>query len=135
MSAVVTDTHALLWYLSNSTRLSAGASDAFETAEQNGFLIHVPAIVLVEIRYLVEKGRDILESDFELVIAKMDDSRAALAFAPLNQVIAEAVGRIPRSIVPDMPDRLIAATALQLGLPVISRDLQIRNLQNVAVIW
>lgn len=135
MSAVVTDTHALLWYLSNSSKLSADALNAFQNAEQKGFPVYVPAIVLVELRYLVEKGRDILESDFRLVIEKLNSPLSALTFAPLNQRTVEDLEQIPRNIVPDMPDRLITATAYNLDLPLISKDTNIRNLQNVKIIW
>lgn len=135
MSAVVADTHALLWYLSNSSKLSTDALTAFEKAEQNGFPIYVPAIILIEMRYLVEKGRDIFESDFQLVVGKLNSPLSALTFAPLNQATAEDLEQIPRSIVPDMPDRLIAATAYNLNLPLISKDTSIRNLQNVKIIW
>lgn len=135
MSAVVTDTHALLWYLNNSSELSANALAAFETAEQGGYLIYIPAIILVEIRYLVEKGRDVFEQDFGLVVSKMNDPNTALKFAPLNQATAEDLGQIPRSVVPDMPDRLIAATAFNLNLPLVTKDSDIRKLQNVQSIW
>ena len=135
MSAVVTDTHALLWYLSNSSKLSSDALAAFEKAERNGFSIYVPAIVLIELRYLVEKGRDIFESDFLLVVGKLKSPQSALTFAPLNQGTAEDLHQIPRAIVPDMPDRLIAATAYNLNLPLISKDTSIRNLRNITIIW
>ena len=135
MSAVVTDTHALLWYLSNSGKLSRDASNALENAEQNGYPIYVPAISLIELRYLVEKGLDIEERDFRLVIEKLNSPLSALTFAPLSQGTAEDLYQIPRSIVPDMPDRLIAATAYNLDLPLIRKDISIRNLKNVTVIW
>jgi predicted nucleic acid-binding protein len=44
----------------------------------------------------------------------------------LTGEVVEAMRRIPRGAVPDMPDRIIAATAVSLGIPVISRDGQIR---------
>jgi len=135
MSSVVCDTHALLWYLSNSNNLSAAALNAFDQAEKSGYLIYVPAIVIVELRYLVEKGRSILESDFRLVVNTLNNPNSALTFASLNQATAEDVERIPRSVVPEMPDRLIAATALNLNLPLVSKDTEITNLQNVTVIW
>lgn len=135
MSSVVSDTHALLWYLSNSSNLSAAALNAFDQAETNGFLIYVPAIVIVELRYLVDKGRSILESDLRLVINTLNNPNSALTFAPLNQATAEDVERIPRSVVPEMPDRLIAATAFNLNLPLVSKDSEIGNLNNVTVVW
>jgi PIN domain nuclease of toxin-antitoxin system len=41
---------------------------------------------------------------------------------------------IPRNLVPDMPDRIIAATAVHLGVPLVSRD---RRLQaaGIQTIW
>ena len=54
MSAVVADTHTLLWYLNDLPQLSAAALAALEKAEQSGSPIFVPAIVLVELRYLIE---------------------------------------------------------------------------------
>jgi len=135
MSAVVSDTHSLLWYLNDSSKLSTDALVAFEEAEQNGLPIYVPAIILVEVRYLVEKGRDIFESDFQLIIGELNSSSSALTFAPLNQSIAENLEKISRAVVPDMPDRLIAATAFSLNLPLISKDGKIRKLTNVNVIW
>lgn len=135
MSACVSDTHSLLWYLNDSTKLSDDALSAFEQSERSGSQIYVPAIVLIELRYLVEKGRDISESDFRLIISELNNDSSALTFAPLNQQIAESIEQIPRLTVPDMPDRIIAATALTLGLPLISKDSQIRKLTNVKVIW
>jgi PIN domain nuclease of toxin-antitoxin system len=41
---------------------------------------------------------------------------------------------IPREDVPDMPDRIIAATGLRLGVPIISRDRNIRA-ANLETIW
>ena len=132
---MVTDTHALLWYLSNFSKLSADALDAFQIAEQKGFPIYVAAIILVELRYLVEKGRDIVESDFQLIVEKLNSPLSALTFTPLNQKTTEDLEQIPRNTVPDMPDRLIAATAYTLDLPLISKDSSIRKLQHVTVIW
>lgn len=135
MSAVVTDTHSLLWYLNNSPKLSVDALSACSQAENNGSPIYVPAIVLVEIRYLIEKGRDIFESDFQLILIELNNPISALTFAPLSQQMTENLEQIPRLIVPDMPDRIIAVTALTLGLPLISKDGEIQKLTNVTVIW
>ncbi len=135
MSAVVSDTHSLLWYLNDSSKLSSDALAAFEKAEQNGLPIYVPAIILIEVRYLVEKGRDIFESDFQLIVSELNSSSSALTFAPLNQSIAENLEKVSRAVVPDMPDRLIAATAFSLNLPLISKDGKIRKLTNVNIIW
>jgi PIN domain nuclease of toxin-antitoxin system len=41
---------------------------------------------------------------------------------------------VSRSEVPDLPDRIIAATAVHLGVPAISRDGKIRT-SSVDTIW
>jgi PIN domain nuclease of toxin-antitoxin system len=53
----VTDTHALLWYLSDNPRLSEAALACFVEAEAGRAAILVPSIVLVEAVYLFEKQR------------------------------------------------------------------------------
>ena len=40
-----------------------------------------------------------------------------------------------RATVPEMPDRIIAATALHLNAPLITRDHKIQALQNVQTLW
>ena len=88
MSAVVADTHSLLWYLNDSGKLTADALSAFETAERGGFPIYVPAIILIEIRYLVEKGRDIFETDFQQIVSRLNSPQSALSFAHLDLATA-----------------------------------------------
>jgi len=43
-------------------------------------------------------------------------------------------GEIPRSSVPDLPNRVIVATALALGLPLVIRDGKIR-VSGIETIW
>jgi PIN domain nuclease of toxin-antitoxin system len=52
----------------------------------------------------------------------------------IDREVADAVALIPRSVVPDMPDRIIAATALHLNLPLVTADHKIQASQ-VQTIW
>lgn len=54
---------------------------------------------------------------------------------PVDVQIAQEVNRIPRNLIPEMPDRIIAATALALGLPLVTRDKNIRESGVVTALW
>lgn len=133
MPAVLADTHAAIWYLFNSPRLSAPARTALEQAANSGDRIYLSAISLVEIVYLAEKQR-IPSGALALVLQDLRDPAAALTLIPLDESIAQAVSGIPRSQVSDMPDRIIAATALVHQLPLVSRDHKIQAAP-IQTIW
>ena len=50
------------------------------------------------------------------------ESDGPYELAPLDGLVAAAVELIDRSVVPDMPDRIIAATALSSRAALVSRD-------------
>ena len=133
MPSVVADTHAVIWYLLNSPRLSRQAHRTLETALVDGLGIHVSSITLVETIYLVEKRRLPAHAlqRIENALRKPD---SGLIEVPVDSLVADALKAVPRELVPDMPDRIIAATALHLKLPLVTRD---RRLQAAAVrtIW
>ena len=55
MKRYVADTHALFWYLINSSELGSNARLAFDGADTGQAFIYVPAIVIAELFYLNEK--------------------------------------------------------------------------------
>ena len=57
-----------------------------------------------------------------------------MVLANLTSEVVDALATIPRDSVPDMPDRIIAATAIHLGLPLISKDSRM-PLSGVSIIW
>ncbi len=133
MAVVVADTHAAVWYLSNSPRLSSAAAKALDDASAAGDAILIPSISLVELTYLVEKGRIPAEARQRLVDA-LAEPGGPYELAPLDGDVAAAVELIDRSVVPDMPDRIIAATALSSRAALVSRDGKIRASQ-IQTIW
>src|SRR5260370_31564005 len=93
---------------------------------------YISAISLVEIVYLVERGR-IAGHAFDLFISQLSQDNPAFTVVPLDTRIAEVLRRISRNLVPDMPDRIITASAIHFGLPLITRDrrLQASGIVNV----
>ncbi len=94
-------------------------------AVEEGDPIFVSAISVVEVTYLVEKRRVPPEA-LERLIAALNDSASGFKVAPLDLRVAVALAIIPRETVPDLPDRVVAATALALRCPLVTRDAQIR---------
>ncbi|WP_242048406.1 MULTISPECIES: hypothetical protein [Nostocaceae] len=68
MNDLVTDTHALIWYLEDSQNLSNAANEAFERCDRGEISIYIPTICLVEIVYLQEKGRISAQMKTQLVL-------------------------------------------------------------------
>jgi PIN domain nuclease of toxin-antitoxin system len=122
---LVADTHTVRWYLYDDPRLSAAASAAMDAADAAGDQIAMSSIALIEMVYLIEKGR-IDAGAFERVLAALDRRAATLVEVPLDRAIAQVMRRVDRAEVPDLPDRVIAATALYLRVPLVSRDRKIR---------
>jgi PIN domain nuclease of toxin-antitoxin system len=134
MSAVVADTHTAIWYLNQDSRLSAVAQAALRQAASGGFPVYLSAISIVEVCYLVDKGNLPLVALQRLTLSISNGQKAALELVPLGIEISLAVAQIPRATVPDMPDRIIAATALHLNVPLVSRDRKIQA-SAIQTIW
>ncbi len=133
MSAVVADTHTVIWYLLSRENLSANATVALDRAIDAGDPMYVASISVVEVIYLVERRR-LPEVALERLNRFLSDTGTGLEIVPLDLAIAQAIRDIPRDVIPDMPDRIIAGTALCLNLPLVTRDQRIRS-SEIETIW
>jgi len=134
MPEFVADTHPLVWHLTRDAHLSPRCRRVFAQAEAGKSTIWVPAIVLVEVIYLVEKRRlpEVLTSQ---VFALLEPPAVNYRLVGLDLNILRALPQVKREAVPDMPDRIIAATALSLGLPLLTRDQALTAVEGLEVIW
>ena len=100
MPGVVVDKHAIVWFLSRDSRLSARARDVLRSTTANAEVIHVPSICLVELTYLAEKGRLPAVARDELIQALDDPATPcsrlhSIEWSPmLSQWLSEATYRI-----------------------------------------
>lgn len=133
MISAVADTHALLWFLHKDLRLSSAALNALNNAAQTGDQIAVSSITLVEVAYLSEKNR-IPANSFNLIARLLSQPGSMLTEIPIDQFVADSLRQVSRSQIPEMTDRIIAATAFMLSVPVISRDSKIQA-SSIATIW
>ena len=133
MIRAIADTHAVIWYGRNDARLSTAARVFIEDIARTGDQVGVSAITLVEIVYLAEKGR-IDSTTFDRLIADLGSRDAVLVEVPVDRAVAQTLMFVDRAQIPEMGDRIIAATAQHLGVPVITRDTNITE-SSVPTIW
>jgi PIN domain nuclease of toxin-antitoxin system len=133
MIAAVADTHALIWYLGADTRLSVAALEFIENVAKRGDQIAISAISLIEMVYLLEKGR-IPSQRFSQIASELEHPNSLFVEVPIDLAVARALTRVDVFQIPDMPDRIIAATAVHLQVPLISRDRKIQ-LSPIETLW
>jgi PIN domain nuclease of toxin-antitoxin system len=122
---VLADTHALIWYLFDEGRLSSEGRAALDGAISAGFPILVSAISIIEVIYLEERHR-IGAGATERIRQACEAEDPSIEIVPIDARVAHSIQLVPRADVPDMPDRIIAATAVSLGVPLVTRDGKIR---------
>ena len=133
MIAAIADTHAAIWFVYGDARLSSAAQSFMDRAAAEGNNVGVSAITLAEVVYLAEKQR-VPASTLRRLLELLLDPGQALTGIPIDHDIVIAMQRVKRNEVSDLPDRLIAATALHFGAPIISRDRRIQA-SGLATIW
>lgn len=133
MISAIADNHTIIWYLYDDTRISGEAKGFIEAIGEQGNQIGISTITMVEIVYLIEKGR-IVNRAFTKLNSELQHNQSVLQEIPLTNKIVMELAKIDRNSIPDMPDRIIAATALYLDVPVLSRDEKIKN-SLVETIW
>ncbi len=133
MIAGIADTHTALWHLYADSRLSTRARAFIEDAARNGNKIGICTISLAEIVYLVEKRRVLADAYTDLT-GVLDDTEQVFELVTLTREIVASMRSVARDEVPDLPDRIVAATAAHFRVPVVSRDGRIQT-SAVASIW
>ncbi|MGG6264812.1 type II toxin-antitoxin system VapC family toxin [Leptolyngbya sp. AN03gr2] len=133
MIRAVADTHAIIWYLFADGRLSNLARSYIEQATIGGDFIAISSITFAEIVYLAERNRIPMETLPEL-IKLLDSGQSVWVEVPFDRAIANTMCQVDRAQVPELADRIIAATALHLNVPVITRDHKIQA-SNLQTIW
>jgi PIN domain nuclease of toxin-antitoxin system len=88
---------------------------------------------LVEIAYLAEKGK-LPGALFDRVVLVLRQRNTALCEVPFTLDMADTLRGISRTFLPDTPDRMIAATAATLGVPLVTKDQRIHS-AGVLTIW
>ena len=126
----VTDTHALLWWFTESPKMSPKASAIFEQCEKGENVIFIPSIVIAEALSIFDKKR--ISFDFKRLFKKIHDSENFVLIALDYLILQEMVAL---KDIPELHDKIIVSTVKYLNLPIITKDETLQNLPNIKTIW
>jgi len=131
---VLIDTHVLLWWRAGGDRLTTEARTRLEGAQS----VFVSPITFWEVATLLRQGRIALDRPLaDWVVDLLAEPQVEVAH--LSPGAAATAGVLPATFPGDPADRLIYATAVELGTPLLSKDERVRSFaesaRSVAVIW
>ena len=130
---IILDTHAWLWWISNPERLGPAAASAIEQAILKNS-IFLSSISTWELALLVAKGRLTLSIAVRDWVRKTE-SLPFIRFMPVDNTIALRSVDLPGAFHADPADRILTATALTTGMPLVTKDEKIRACSFVRTIW
>jgi len=128
---ILLDTHALAWLALDPGKLSKAASSAIRRANRAGGLA-ICAISLWELAWLITRGRVLVTGTLESFLEKVS---SRVAIFPITTKAAVLANQFPSDYASDPCDRLIGATALAEGIPLITKDERIRDCKMLRTIW
>jgi PIN domain nuclease of toxin-antitoxin system len=121
MNRYVTDTQCILWYLAKDRHLPRAAHSVFHAASEGRAQILIPSITLVETIFLIQRQR-VSEDLIVRLLEFTEDAREDFYIVPLDVAVVHAMRDFGPAAIPEMPDRIIAATARALDLPLLTVD-------------
>lgn len=130
---ILLDTHALLWWQAGSDRLSRTAQRAIHEA----MIVGVSPISIFEVGLLVAKGRVALDRPLATWAVNLiaDSSIDVIDITVDVAVIASALDEFHG----DPADRMLYASALVSGRPLVTKDARIRRyaerVGDLKVVW
>ncbi len=130
---IVIDTHVWLWWISNPEKLAINAAQTIDKAIIEGGII-ISSISTWEIALLINKKRLKLSIDIRDWVRKTE-ALSFVRFVPVDNTIALRSVTMPGDFYPDPADRIITATAMTMGLPLVTRDKKILGYPHVKTIW
>lgn len=129
---ILFDTHVLLWLSSEPGKLSSKARVAIEDARKNGEGMAICDITLLELATMARKGRLLLNMTFESFLQEIE---VRFTILPITGRACVRATTLPAAYPKDPADRVIGATALVEGLPLLTADKEILKSKAVPTIW
>ena len=129
---ILVDTHVVVWLAFDQDQLSRTARTAINNTRKNASGLAISDITLLELATLASKDRIHLDISLESFLQEVESRFIVLPMS--GRVCARAMG-LPGTYPKDPADRIIGATALVEGLPLLTADRQIRRSKAVQTVW
>lgn len=129
---ILLDTHVVLWLAFDQGRISKRARSAIEEARRNADEVAIAAISLLEVATLYRKGRITLNVSLETFLTEIESRFVVM---PITGRVCVRSLSFPGSYPDDPADRVIGATAVVEGIPLVTADTEIRRSKAVSTIW
>lgn len=130
---ILLDTHVLVWLVGQPEKLSKSAASAIRRA-RNSDGMAIADITVWELALLFSRGVLQSHGTVENTVRNLLD-RSGVAVKSITPEIAELASQFPNDYPRDPVDRLIGATARAEGLPLVTRDENIRKSPLLKTIW
>lgn len=124
------DSHAAFWWVQEPAEISPAATEAVEEAES----IAVSAITWFELSLAAVRGRLQIEHPVRAWISETARRFTTISPTPIMCAVA---AELPPSVPADPFDRLIVATAIESGRPLVTKDRALRSafVPGLKTIW
>jgi PIN domain nuclease of toxin-antitoxin system len=129
---ILVDTHVVVWLAFDESRLSVKAKAAIDNARRNGDGLAISDITLLELATLASKGHIRLSISLESFLQEVE---ARFVVLPISGRACARAMVLPPAYPKDPADRIIGATALVEGLPLLTADRQILRSKVLRTIW
>ena len=134
----VADTCVLIWYLTNDPKLPNRAPAVFHLLEETSNrlqTVYVSAITIVELIYLMEKGR-VSRDLIDKLLDHLTEPGSTFILSDLTGDVALMLESVKHNSGDklDMPERIIAADAHLRGVSLFTSDEKLQK-SNVTVMW
>jgi PIN domain nuclease of toxin-antitoxin system len=129
---ILADTHVVAWLAFEPGKISSRAMAAIEVARRDAEGLAICDITLLELATLARKGRVQLATSLEAFLRSVESMFVVL---PMTADACARAVELPSTYPKDPADRIVGATALVLGLPLVTADLGIRRSKVLQTIW